>query len=245
MSDVLRTCRRTWRRLGVKREAAAEMAAELEADLAAAAEEQVSPAEYVGRDARVLAAQWASARGLVRPRLRVASAAVAAVVGAIPGASLGLFAAYGLSSQAIADMIGSPVQVGERSYVNSYTPPDWLLLSLYALALVFAYAGAVAAVAGFLRWRLDTLAQPTARLLAAALPLGAAAALGASVLFAWSREFSTTPRVVIGDAVVAVLVFAASVAAVRVIVLLRQTPRARRTWRGPAPPSYHSPENGP
>lgn len=224
MSDVLRTCRRTWRRLGVKHGVAAEMAAELEADFSAAAAEQVTPAEYVGRDAQAFAAQWAAARGLVRPRLRVATAAVAAVLGAIPGASLGLFAAYGLSSQAIADMIGSPVRVGERSYVNSYTPPGWLLLSLYALAVVFAYAGATAAVAGYLRWRLDPLAHQTVRLLAAVLPLGAAAALGVSVLYSWSREFSTAPHVVIGDVVVAVLVFASSVVAVRIVVLLRQTP---------------------
>jgi len=228
MTDVLRTCRRTWQRLGVERQAAADLAAELEADLEAAAAEEIPSVKYVGGDARAFAAQWATARGLIRPRLRVATCTAVAVVGAIPGVSFGLFAAYGLSSAAIGDLIGSPVRVGETSFVETYTPPEWLILALYALAFVFAYAGAVAAVAGFLRWRMDPLGRETTRLLAVALPLGAAASVGASVLFAWSREFSTAPAVVIGDVIIAALVFAASVAAVRIAVLLRQAPEPQR-----------------
>jgi hypothetical protein len=227
--DVVRTCKRTWRRLGVPRSEAAEMLAELDADLAAAAAADVRPEDYVGADPRAFAIEWAEARGLVRPRLRLLSVSAAALVGALPGAGFALFAAYGLSSQAIGDIFGTPLRVGENAYQNYFEPPAWLILGLYALGALFAYAGALASVSGVLGWRLDPARAPTQRLLAATLPLGTLSAIGATILFAWSQNFGTTPSVVFADALVAGFVFALFVAGVRVAAVRRQVKPGRVT----------------
>jgi hypothetical protein len=207
MSDVLSTCRKTWKRLGVESSIAEEMASELAADLEAAAEEQISAEAYVGHDAQAFATGWAEARGAVRPRPLIATTVSAALVGAIPGAGFGLFIAYGTSSEAFIDIFG--------------TAPSWLVLGLYALGAVFAYGGALAAVGAALRLREDPAVGDTLRLLAAHLPLGVAAAIVASIAFAASRDFLTTPRVVIADALVAAFVFGASVALLRLLAFRR------------------------
>ncbi len=229
MTDVLRACRRTWRRQGVPRAVAAEMAADLEADLAAAAKEGVSPEAFVARDPNAFAIAWATARGVARPRLRLALTAAAAVAGAVPGAGFALFAAYGLSSPAVGEILGgAETRVGEHTSVTYLNLPTWLIGTLYALGALFAYAGAVATVAGVLRWRLDPAAGQTVRSLAAALPVATAAAIAASVLFASTRGFSTETPVVAGDAVVALAVFGAAVVGVRVLAVLRGRARLGR-----------------
>ena len=63
MTDVVRACRKSWRRLGVPSAVAEEMAAELEAELGEAAADGVTPESFVGGDARSFAAQWAYSRG--------------------------------------------------------------------------------------------------------------------------------------------------------------------------------------
>jgi len=220
--DVGRTCKRTWRRLGVPRREAAEMLAELDADLAAAAEGGVAPEDYVGADPRAFAIEWAEARGLVRPRLRLLSTSAAALVGALPGAGFALFAAYGLSSQAIGDVFGTPVRVGENAYQNYFEPPAWLILGLYALGALFAYAGALASVSAVLRWWLDPARARTQRLLAATLPLGTLSAIGATILFAWTQNFGTTPSVVLADAFVAGFAFILFVGGIRLAAVRRR-----------------------
>jgi hypothetical protein len=227
--DVVRMCKRTWRRLGVPRSDAAEMLAELDADLVAAAEEGVRPENYVGADPRAFAIEWAEARGLVRPRLRLLSTSAAALAGALPGAGFALFAAYGLSSAAIGDIFGAPVRVGENAYQNYFEPPAWLILGLYALGALFAYAGALASVSGVLRWWLDPARARTQRLLAATLPLGTVSAIAATILFAWTQNFGTSPSVVFADALVAGLAFALFVAGVRLAALRGQGDPGRAT----------------
>ena len=185
MNEIVTTCRKTWRRLGVPRAQADAMASELAADLASAAEDGVDPWSYVASDPKGFASGWAEARGLVRPRRRILTTAVAAVLGAIPGAFFGLFVAYGLSSDAFAEIFGDEVHVGGDLYETVFEPPELLLLALYALGGVIAYAGALAAVAAILRWRLDPAASPTVRLLAALLPAALVAAVVASMAFAW------------------------------------------------------------
>jgi Na+-transporting NADH:ubiquinone oxidoreductase subunit NqrE len=220
--DVVRTCKRTWRRLGVPRREATEMLAELDADLVAAAEGGVRPEDYVGADLRAFAIEWAEARRLVRPRLRLLSTSAAALVGALPGAGFALFAAYGLSSEAIGDIFGTPVRVGENAYQNYFEPPAWLILGLYALGALFAYAGALASVSGVLAWWLDPARARTQRLLGATLPLGTLGAIAATILFAWTQNFGTSPSVVFADALVAGFAFALFVAGVRVAAVRRQ-----------------------
>ena len=223
MNEIVTICRKSWRRLGVPRDQADAMAAELAADLASASEDGVDPRSYVANDPEGFASGWAEARGLVRPRRRILTTGVTAVLGAIPGAFFGLFVAYGLSSDTFAEIFGEEVPVGENLYMYVFDPPELLLLALYAVGGAIAYAGALAAVAAILRWRLDPAAGATVRLLAALLPAAVAAAVAASIVFAWSRDFSTQLEVVLGDALVAVVVLGASAAAIRVLALRRFT----------------------
>lgn len=214
MNDPVQACRREWRRLGVPRETADEMAAELEADLGSAAAAGDDASTVIGPDARSFAAAWAGERGVVRPRLRLGLTAAAAVLGAVPGAGFALFVAYGLSSSGMTELLGSTSE--------PYTPPEWLLLPLYVLGGAFAYAGAVGAVAITLRLRGDLAAGLTVRALTAILPVGTAAAVGATVLLAWTRGFTVSLPVAIAEAMVAAGVFATVAAAIRLWAVQRE-----------------------
>ena len=221
MKEVLAACRSVWKRLGVRRADAHSMAAELEADLTAAENDGTSVGAYVGTDLRGFALSWASARGLVRTRLALVSTAFASILGTLPGAFFALFVAYGMSSQAFAEIFGSPEEVG-RASVMTYSPPSWLLLSLYALGAVIAYAGALAAVSAWLSWRLDPARGRTLRYLALGMPLGTAAAVFSAVAFAYTQGFSTQRAVVFADAAVAAMVFAFSVALLRLAAVRQE-----------------------
>jgi hypothetical protein len=213
---VVNQCTRTWHRLGVSKDFAAEMAAELEADLGAAAAEGLSATSVIGSDVRGFAAAWAIERGVVRPRLRLGLTAFAALVGAVPGAGFGLFVAYGLSSQAMGSILGAgEVRAGNTVAQSTLSIPLWLLLVLYAVGALFAYAGAVGAVAAVLHWRFDPALVRTVRLLATVLPVCTAAALGTAIVFASTRNFATSMDVVFADAAVAATVLASGVALVR------------------------------
>lgn len=202
------------------------MAADLEADLAAGAAEGYSPVSVVGADAKAFAAAWATERGVVRPRLRLALTATAALLGAIPGAGFALFVVYGLSSDAMAEIFdGDVIRIGETAYEPSLSPPDWLLVSLYALGALFAYAGAVGAVAAALHLRLDPAVGRTVRRLAATLPVATVAAVGATILYSSTTNFSTNFNVVVADVVIATTVFAASAALVRFDTVRRERAR--------------------
>lgn len=213
---VVNQCMRTWHRLGVSKDFAGEMAAELEADLGAAAAEGMSATSVIGSDVRGFAAAWALERGVVRPRLRLVSTALAALVGAVPGAGFGLFVAYGLSSEAMGSILGAGnVRVGDTSYQAPLLLPTWLLLVLYTLGAVFAYGGAVGAVAAVLHWRFDPAFARTVRSLVTTLPVCTAGAVGAAIVFASTRHFATSIDVVFADAAVAAAVLASGVALVR------------------------------
>jgi hypothetical protein len=233
MSSELNQCRRVWRRIGVSKADADDMAAELESDLDAAASEGHAPSAIVGGDAQAFATAWAKERGVVRTRLCLVTTAVAAVLGAVPGASFSLFVAYGLSSDAMAEVFGT--RMIRRGGPNEYghapvSLPTWLLLVLYALGALFAYAGAVGAVAFALQLRLDPTVRRTVKSLAAALPVATAAAVGMTVAYSSTTGFSTSLHVVIADVLVAATVFAVGVALIRYqavrrerMLVLRQT----------------------
>ena len=220
MREVLVSCRRTWRRLGVRRADARAMAAELEADLAAAEGDGTSADAYVGNDPRGFALEWASARGLIRTRLALISTPIVSIAGAIPGAFFALFAAYGMSSDAFAEIFGRSEQIGDTT-VMTYTPSKWLLLALYTLGAVFAYIGAITAVSAWLAWRFDPARRRTLRYLALGLPIGTAAAVFVTVAFASTQDFSTNRSVVYADVAVALATFAISVAALRFAAVRR------------------------
>jgi hypothetical protein len=223
MSDIVRACRRTWRRLGVRRADVREMTAELEADLAAAAGEGVHPTELVGHDPRAFALSWAREKGVAGPRALLASTALATLVGALPGVAIGLLIAYGnalsnLEQIARGYLPNDPAEV--------WSPPEWLLFAVYVLAALVTYAGALAAVSAVLRWRLDPAAGATVRLLAWALPVIIPLAIGATVVFAATQGFSTDRLVVAGDLLVPAFALAVSVAAVRLHVVRRTSEAA-------------------
>jgi hypothetical protein len=224
MTDIVRSCRRTWRRLGVRRADVAEMTAELEADLDAAAAEGVPAPELVGHDPRAFALSWARAKGVAGPRPLLASTALAALIGALPGVAIGLLIAYG-------DALSNLQQIA-RGYVSedpseAWTPPAWLALAVYVLAALVTYAGVLAAVSAVLRWRLDAAASITVGLLARTLPLIIVGAIGLTVLFAATQRFSTDPAVIIGDLLVPALALAGGVAGVRVWAIRRANGTAR------------------
>lgn len=221
MKEVLAACRRIWRRLCVRRADADSMTAELEADLKAAEEDGTSVGAYVGGDLRAFALEWASARGLVRTRLALVSTALAGVVGTIPGAFFALFVAYGMSSAAFAEIFGKPEGIGD-STVMVYNPSPWLLVSLYFLGVAFAYVGALAAVSAWLSWRLDPARRRSLRYLAIGMPFGTAAAVFGTIAFASTQGFSTQRSVVLADAAVALMLFGASAAVLRLAAVRQE-----------------------
>jgi hypothetical protein len=213
VNDVLEVSRATWRRLGVAPDVAEEMAGELEADLEAAEEAGMDPLRYVGGDAEAFATAWAQERGVVRPRLRLLTTALAALIGAVPGAGFGLFVAYGMSNPAMKEILG--FDLGRHTTA---------ILALYAAGALFACVGAVAVVGGWLSWRADLAASPTVRRLLTAVPLGAIAAVGLAMALGASRSFSTSAKVVAAEVVLAALVFAVVVTGVRFVAVRRFVP---------------------
>ncbi|MEX1022868.1 MAG: hypothetical protein WD800_06885 [Dehalococcoidia bacterium] len=230
MTDVAKACERTWRRLGVPREARDEMLAEIRADLDDAGADGVSALDYVGGDPVAFARQWAMQRDLVRPRLQLAQTAILAVLGALPSAGLGLFFAYGLSSDTFKEAFGSAHDPGPGFAVTySLDLPVWLILGLYVLAGLGAAAGAFVAVRSYFAWSADPALDATSRLLALGVLPALGLAVGASMTYAWSRSFDSGARTMAGDALVATVVFALGVAALRVLAV--RSVRAGRQWR--------------
>jgi hypothetical protein len=207
MSAVTRTCMRTWRRLGVPRAEADAMARELEDDLGAAAADGVAEHDYIGGDAGAFARQWAIERGVTRARPRLLATGAAAVLGAVPGALAAVASAYATVSDPIAGALGGPSTA--------------VVLLVYALGALFAYAGALAAVAALLAWRLDALTRQTLRALAIALPAAVVATLAATSAFAATQGYATDGGTIVADAAVGAACFAACPALVRWWVVKR------------------------
>ena len=222
MSRVSAQCRRVWRRLGVSRTDTQTMVAELEADLGQAASDGVSAESYIGRDPHSFALEWASARGLRRPRSLLFSSALAGMLGAIPGALFAFAAAYGMSSSAFADVFGSPVETGPGAFINQYTPPVWLRLGVWSLGAIFAYLGTLASVSAWLSWRMDETRHLTLRYLAIGLPFGTLVAIFSTIGFAWTEHFSTAHQVVVVDSFVCLAVFSLVVLALRLVAIQRE-----------------------
>jgi len=205
VSSVTDECRKTWRELGVRRAVIEELTAELGADLADAEADGISAEAFVGHDAKALARQWATERGLARARLRVPLTAVVAVLGAIPGASFGLFAAYGLSNSALS--------------VPQFT--TWMILIFYSLAGGFAAVGTILAVRTVLSWQADLALKQTTQLFVwTTLPVMGLAVI-AAMSFANYREYASDRVTLIGDAAVPALVYGVLLGVVRAFAVLQ------------------------
>lgn len=177
MNDVLRRCRRTWRRLGVSSDAIASMTDELDDDLQSAEADGITAMSMVGGDPDGFARSWAASRGLIRPKWRVGSTTVVASLAMVPGAAMMLVGPLAATSWWFAEMVGaSPDTQGRRSsgsYGTVLEPPIWGILALYGLAIVVGYIGALLATSAWLRRWSDPARLRSVRLLAWTLPVGA------------------------------------------------------------------------
>jgi hypothetical protein len=163
MSDVLLTCRTTWKRLGVPASARADLESELTADLAEAEADGVTAAAFVGGDPAGFARDWAVARGLVRARWRVLECVgVAGLVGAA-----GLAASY---------RVLRPAWIHQQFDPQGTAPATWS--ALYAHALVWFVVPVLVAVALFLMVVRDRLVVHTVVVLLVTSPLSLWAAAG-------------------------------------------------------------------
>lgn len=195
MNDVLRRCRRTWRRLGVSSDAIASMADELDGDLQSAAADGITAMSMVGGDPDGFARSWAASRGLVRPKWRLASTTFVAAIAMIPGAAMMLVVPLAITSEWFIEIVNpggtvSDTQSRRGSYSTNYLDlPLWVVLALYGLAIAVGYTGALLATSAWLRRWSDPARLKTLSLLAWTLPFGALTAGVAARIYddAWGR----------------------------------------------------------
>lgn len=178
MNKVVEQCERTWRRLGVEGHEIEGMSQELAADLDSAQADGIAPETFVGGDPVGFARAWASARGAIRPRWRIASTVLAATVGTLPGAAVAFMLALAATSPWFIEMVDptNPTLTCPRNsgcgspYLNL---PTWALSVWYFLALIVAVAGALLTVSAWLRRCADSARPLTLRVLLVAGPVGA------------------------------------------------------------------------
>lgn len=187
MDDVLQTCRRTWRRLGLTRAEIDAMSEELRSDLIAAEAEGVAPQEYLGGDAAGVARAWASSRGLVRPRYHVIGVMAVALLVTVPMLFAASYIYLASTSAYVADlfnpgwdMVEPAPYDGDGAVRPFVSVPLWLFLGWYIAAAVAGAAGVVLGVSAYLRRWADPARVTTLRVLAVML-LPAAVAAGFAV----------------------------------------------------------------
>ncbi|MEN9505339.1 MAG: hypothetical protein RI958_1265 [Actinomycetota bacterium] len=207
VEQVLTECRRALRSCGVARDQRKAMLDELDADIRELVASDGDPRALVGDDVRAFARDWAESRGAVRPRWRLSSTTIAAIVGVVPAV---LFAAVlpliGTSAWAIELLVR--VFPGQRAETNldcagdavttcpspTWTPSLWLIALWFAVALALGFAGAVFAASTWLRRLDDPAVEQTRRNLLLLMPIGA---LIFGVPMVWFNQ--TYPGTTFGD----------------------------------------------
>ena len=192
MTKVVEECRRTWRRLGVDRGEIEAMSQELAADLESAYADGVAAEAFVGGDPVGFARAWASARGVVRPRWRIASTVSAAAVGKLPGAAVAFMLGLAVTSPWFIEMVdpGNATlvcPVPENCGGPYLTLPMPVVAGWYLLALLVGVGGALVAVSAWLRWCADSARRLTLRAILVVGPVGALVAGALARIFdsAW------------------------------------------------------------
>lgn len=175
MDEMLKTCRRTWRRLGLSRAEMDAMADELRADLVAAQAEGIDPQTYLGGDPAGVARAWASARGLVRPRYRVVAVMVVALLVTVPMLFAASYIYVAQTSAYVADLFRPGWDMVERGPYDGdgdgvlrpfVSVPLWLFVGWYILTVLAGAAGILLAVSAYLRRFADAARVATLRALA-------------------------------------------------------------------------------
>jgi len=176
VDDVIATCNRTWRRLGVSRHEAAQMLAELTNDLRAAAAAGVTPQSYVGGDAAGMARAWATARGLVRPRFHVLGVVLITLLVTVPLMFAASYIYVASTSAYVADLLRPGwdlVQRGPEDGEGAIRPmvsfPLWFFLGWYVLAVLVGLGGILLALSAYLRRWADPARLATLRAVAVAV----------------------------------------------------------------------------
>ncbi|MFI8992484.1 hypothetical protein [Streptomyces sp. NPDC053542] len=225
--DTVGQARRVWRRLGVPEQAAQEMAEELSADLAAAAADGRTAEDYVGGDIAALARTWAAERGLIRSRKRVGRVIAATVLGALPGAFMALFFVFAPTSR-FAEFAFAPASPLDNWAVRAVSVGPtgsqiWLgmsvpvMLALYLLSALAAYAGSLAAVSAVLRHSADPHRRRTVKAIALAVPLIGIIATPVGVALAAALNFSTVAFRPVCLLVLSLLVLGVALVRIRVV----------------------------
>ena len=176
MDEVLATCTRTWRRLGVPRHAAEEMLDELTDDLRAAAEGGVTPQSYVGGDAAGMARAWAAARGLVRPRFHVLGVVLITLLVTVPLMFAASYIYVASTSAYVADLLRPGwdlVQRGPEDGIGAIRPmvtfPWSTFFAAAAVALLLGLGGILLALSAYLRRWADPARLATLKAVAVAV----------------------------------------------------------------------------
>jgi hypothetical protein len=206
--DVLRLARRAWFRSGVRRRDRQRLAAELAADLTAT---ELSPADVLGADPATTAREWARARGLTDRRLRLAVWVLPAVLAGV------------VASGAVLAFLADAFAGGGNSTIASGGPV--LILGLYLATAVLA-AIAIVTTAGLILHALrDETALLTAKVLAAALPVGGALATTVGVTIANALDFRVRPRTFVWVCIGVLVSLAVTMAVARMIAVKRHARR--------------------
>jgi hypothetical protein len=234
VDEVLRTCQRTWRRLGLTRSEIDAMSDELRADLAAATSEGVDPQEYLGGDAAGVARAWASARGLVRPRYHVVGVMVVALLVTIPMLFAASYIYVASTSAYVADLFRPGwdwVEPGPYDGDGAVRPfvsvPLWLFVGWYIAAAVAGATGILLGVSAYLRRWADPVRVTTLRALAVVLlPAAVVAGLAVAGVSQALAGYNGSLAGQVAQYSTFTVVFVACVGATRAAVVLRG--RARR-----------------
>jgi hypothetical protein len=234
VDEVLQTCRRTWRRLGLTRSEIDAMSEELRSDLVAAAAEGVAAQEYLGGDAAGVARAWASARGLVRPRFHVVGVMVVALLVTIPTLFAASYIYVASTSAYVADLFRPGwdwVQPGPYDGDGAVRPfvsvPLWLFVGWYVAAALAGAAGILLGVSAYLRRWADPVRVTTLLVLAVVLlPAAVAAGFAVAGVSKALDGYNGTLAGQVAQYSTFTVVFVAFVGATRAAVVLRS--RSRR-----------------
>lgn len=239
MDDVLRTCRRTWRRLGLTRPEIDEMCEELRADLEAAEAEGVGPQEYLGGDAAGVARAWASARGLVRARFHVLGVMIVALLVTVPMLFAASYIYVASTSAYVADLFRpgwdwvEPGPYDGDGVVRPFVSvPLWLFVGWYVVAALAGAAGILLGVSAYLRRWADPVRLTTLRaLVVVLLPAAVAAGFAVAGVSKALDGYNGTLAGQVAQYSTFTVVFVAFVGLTRAVVVARS--RARRPSPSP------------
>jgi len=209
---ALRTARRAWFRVGVRRGDRRRLGEEVHGELAAALEAWLAIGAVVGPDPADTARRWAAERALIDRRLRLLVVVPAVVLGAALGAGALLAVltlAFATGRRTLPELGGAGV------------------LAVFGLTGLVAALAALAACLAALTVVGDGSARRSTTTLAALLPVGVLATVPAAVGTALAFHFRTEPRTFGAVIAVVLLGLAATATSARALSVRANRPPSR------------------